>query len=486
MRPLVRAAAIAWLAAACSTAPRGAVVADADLAVTNVAVIDVERGRLIPSQTVLARDGRIVAVVRADGARVPASARTIDGSDKYLMPGLWDMHVHMSLSGKPAQIEMPLFIAHGVTGVRVMGADGVTAPTRLAAGLAMHRAWQQQVAAGRLLGPRLLALASWAVDGPARIPDSMPAYFKAVTREDGRQLARHFKERGFDFVKVYNNFPREGYLGLAEEARTLGLPFAGHEPSSLSALELSNAGQKSIEHSRIFLFNCWPGADSMRRGLLRASPTVRRQRMVAEYDAGMCGEVFRTFARNGTWITPTHLTRRMDAFAHDSAFRNDPRLKYVPRAQRQRWQDDAARMVAGDSSAAGRRSYMDFYRKGLELTNVAYRAGVRVMLGTDAGDSFVFPGASVHDELVELVSAGLSPAEALRAATLSGAEYLGLGADYGRVTPGRYADLVLLDANPLEDVRNTRRIRAVMLGGRVLERPALDSLLASAEAEARR
>jgi hypothetical protein len=142
-------------------------------------------------------------------------------------------------------------------------------------------------------------------------------------------------------------------------------------------------------------------------------------------------------------------------------------------------------MVASDSSVAGRLSFMDFYKKGLMLTNDAYRAGVPVMLGTDAGDSFVFPGASVHDELGELVKAGLSPAEALRAATLSGATYLGRTSDFGTVQTGRYADLVLLDANPLDDIGNSRRIHAVVLNGRVFDRAALDSMLASVEAAAR-
>lgn len=278
---------------------------------------------------------------------------------------------------------------------------------------------------------------------------------------------------------------REGYLGLAEEARRLNLPFAGHEPGSLGAIELSNAGQKSLEHSRIFLFNCFAGADSMRKGLLPASGTLRRRRMVDEYDPRICAEVFRTFARNGTYITPTHVTRRMDAFADDSAYRGDARMKYIPLRQQVEWLADADGMVASDSSAAGRKSYMDFYRKGLMLTNDAYRAGVPVMLGTDAGDSFVFPGSSVHDELGELVRAGLSPAEALKAATLSGATFLGLTAHHGTVQAGRFADLVLLDANPLDDIGNSRRIHAVLLNGRVFDRAALDSMLAAAEVAAR-
>jgi hypothetical protein len=195
--------------------------------------------------------------------------------------------------------------------------------------------------------------------------------------------------------------------------------------------------------------------------------------------------VFRTFVRNGTYITPTHLTRKMDAFADDSAFRNDTRMKYVSLRVQTAWLADASGMVASDSTAAGRKSFMDFYRKGLTLTNEAYRAGVQVMLGTDAGDSFVFQGAGVHDELGELVKAGLTPAEALRAATLTGAQFLGRTADFGTVEAGRYADLLLLDANPLEDIGNSRRIRTVVRAGTVLERAALDSMLIAIEVAAR-
>jgi ankyrin repeat protein len=351
--------------------------------------------------------------------------------------------------------------------------------------LARLRQVQSATAAGTMTGPRVLAIASWPVNGEAGIPDSLPPFYKARTHDEGRQLAQYFKQNGYDFIKIYNNISRDGYLGLAEESRRLNLPFAGHEPASLSAMELSNAGQKSIEHSRIFLYNCFAGADSMQKGLLRIPATALRRRMVDEYNPSVCAEVFRTFARNETYITPTHVTRRMDAFADNAAYRNDARMKYVPARLQMGWLADAGRMVASDASAEGRRSFMDFYLKGLSLTNDAYRAGVPVILGTDAGDSFVFPGSSVHDELGELVKAGLSPAEALRAATLTSAKYFGRTADFGTVQAGRFADLVMLDANPLSDVANSRRIRAVWQGGRSFDRAALDSMLFRAEAAAR-
>ena len=469
------------LLAGCAAATQGTPPVDADLAISGVAVVDVERGAIVPEQTVLVRGNRIVDVGPSSRIRAGAGVRTIDGQGRYVMPGLWDMHAHIHFTGRSTEIEFPLFIAHGVTGVRVMGSDRPNVNPTLTPLLGMHRSWQSRIDAGTLVGPRIMALAGWAVNGNSGITDSMPAFYRARNAEEGQQLARYFKERGFDFIKIYNNVSREGYFGIAEESRKIGIPIAGHEPGRVSAIEISNAGQRSLEHSRIFLFNCWPGADSMVKGLLRASQAITRQRMVDEYDPGTCAEVFRTFVRNGTWITPTHLTRKLDAFADNAAFRNDPRRKYVLLPQQVGWLQDADGMVAGDSSSAGRKSFMDFYTKGLELTGAAHRAGVRVMLGTDSGDSFVFYGDGVHDELGELVKAGLTPAEALRAGTVAGAEYLGRAAEFGTVKTGRYADLVLLDANPLEDIANSRKIRAVLFNGRLFERAALDSMLAAVE-----
>src|SRR5688500_4212534 len=394
--PRLASLAMTVAIAGCASTARTTSTVDADLAITHVAVVDVERGRALPDYTMAIKGDRIVTVARTSRTELVSTARVIDGTGRFLIPGLWDMHAHVGGSGNPLLLELPLFTAHGVTGLRVMGAP------RDLPGLARLRQLQTATGSGTLVGPRILAVASWAVNGETGITDSMPPFFKARTREEGRVLAQYLKQSGYDLFKIYNNVSRDGYLGLAEEARRLGIPFAGHEPGALSALELSNAGQRSIEHSRIFLFNCFSGADSLQKGQLRAGTAVR-QRMVDQYDPRVCGEVFRTFARNRTHISPTHITRRMDAFAHDSAFRNDARMKYIPARQRLAWLADASGMVASDPSPAGRRSYMDFYRKGLTLTNDAYRAGVPVVLGTDAGDSFVFPGASVHDELGELV-----------------------------------------------------------------------------------
>jgi hypothetical protein len=447
-------------------------------------IIDVNSALTRPGVTVVIAGNRI-AEVRPDGTdSVPPGAQIIDGTGKFLMPGLWDMHAHLFERRGATDIDMPLLVANGVTAVREMGSDCVAAAT-LGDCLAQRRTWQRRIEAGDLLGPRLVALSSWPVDGPRGLPKEVPDFFGAVTAEQGRQLARYFSDRKVDFIKIYGNIPRDGFWGLTDEARKLGLPVVGHEPLAVSAIEASNAGVKSFEHARVFLFNCFPGAAEFRGIDSNASPNrIWRRRMIDEYDPKICAEVFSTFVRNGIRYVPTHLTRKMDAFAHDPIYRRDPRSKYIPKATWKAWNDDADGMIAADRSPEGRKAMMDFYKKGLEITGEAHKAGVKVMVGTDNGDSYIFPGFAVHDEIQELVEAGLTPAEALKAATWNGAEFLGQTGISGSIEPGKRADLILLTANPLTDVRNTQKIAAVILNGRYLDRAALDRLVAGVETAA--
>lgn len=208
--------------------------------------------------------------------------------------------------------------------------------------------------------------------------------------------------------------------------------------------------------------------------------------MVERHDPAVCEAEFGALVRNGTAYVPTHVTRRMEAFAGDSVFRHDPRVRFVPAWVLEAWNEDADRVVARDSSPEGRAAYRAFYEKGLEITGAAHAAGVRVLVGTDGGDSFAFPGSGMHDELAELAKAGLTPAEALRAATSSPAEFLGQAERHGTIEVGKRADLVLLDGNPLDDIGNVRRIRAVVFRGETLDRARLDDLLRQAEAAAAR
>lgn len=203
--------------------------------------------------------------------------------------------------------------------------------------------------------------------------------------------------------------------------------------------------------------------------------------MVDEHDPAMARDLFAALVENETWYVPTHLTRWVDAYADHPAVREDTLLRYLHPLLRWQWMEDVDGTLAEDSSAAGRQAYRDFYQKGLELTGAAHRAGVGILAGTD----YIVPGADLHRELMNLVAAGLSPPEALRTATLNPARYFGVEREHGSVAAGKVADLLLLDADPLVDVRNTQRIAGVVFNGNLYDREALADLRALVRERAR-
>ncbi|HUF12986.1 MAG TPA: amidohydrolase family protein [Longimicrobiales bacterium] len=449
-----------------------------DIAIVHVDVVDVARGALLRDRTVTLRDGMIVRVERASAA--PPAETVIDGSGLYLIPGLWDMHAHMRASGMPPWITtdwlMPLNIAHGVTGVRDMASscDGEAG----AACLEQMKEWQRAVDDGELMGPRLLALSSFPVN---------PGWDFDATAEQARGLVDMFAGQGLDFIKIYTRMSPTTFAHVMAEAERAGIAVAGHIPLRVTMIEAAEAGMRSIEHARDVLFDCFPGAAEFRATTRSQNPPMEVMRaMVDEHDPALCAAMFEAMVRNDTWYVPTHVTRRMDAYADDSAFRADPRTRFIPPYILESWNEDADEMVALDASPEGRRVMRGFYERGLEITGAAHRAGVRVLVGTDGGDTYAFPGSGVHDELGELVKAGLTPAEALRAATSSSAEFLGLSELHGGIDAGKRADLVLLGANPLVDIEAVREIRGVVFRGEYLDRARLDALLAQAEATAAR
>ena len=386
------------------------------------------------------------------------------------MPALWDMHAHV-LAVSP-MLELPLYLSYGVTNVRDMlscpqpGDPFISCPED-------KRRWTDEAERGERVGPRVVSTASFMANGPTmreRLPDA-PAFFGTETPEEARAFVRHWAARGVDEIKVYDRIPREAYVALADEARQRGLAIAGHRPHAVSAIEMAEAGQKSVDHARVFLHEAWPGAAALRRSA-PGDWHEDRARMLAEHDSAMAQEIFTAFAEHGTWYVPTHLTRWSDAYADDPAVREDPLLRYLHPLMTWQWMEDIDATVAGDPSPEARKTYRAFYRKGLELTGQAHRAGVPILLGTD----YVVAGADVHRELGHLLTAGLSPAEALRAATLDPARYAGREADYGTVEAGKVADLVLLDSDPLADITHTQQIRAVVFGGNLYDRAALDEL----------
>jgi imidazolonepropionase-like amidohydrolase len=431
-----------------------------------VSVIDVSSGKTNQDYTVLLSGNRIAYVGPAGAAKVPSGSRVIDGRGKFLIPGLWDMHVHAFVYVF-SDFAGPLMIANGVTGARDMG---YYIDTTLR--------WKADIAAGKEIGPRLVVGAR--VDGAVN-----KARFVAhvVTEEDGVRavdtLAR--KKDGSsraDFIKPYSWVPRAAYYGIVREAKKLHVTFAGHVPYSVSVVEASDSGQRSIEHEDDLSRAC-SSEDSLLRARSFDTASFRHQAqeireqaaiMRRSYDPAKCRSVVATLARNHTWVTPTLVVYQPYAHAFDSASTHPEWARYVPGIVQGGWVRRARDLKPADSMIV--RSYFSFDR-----TNELERAGVKLLAGTDASQAFVFPGFSLHQELELLVQSGLTPLQALRTATYNPAEFLNALDSLGTVSRGKLADLVLLRANPLTDIRNTRRISAVIANGRVFDRAALDQLL---------
>jgi hypothetical protein len=342
---------------------------------------------------------------------------------------------------------------------------------------------RDEIAKGTLLGPRMVA-AGPIVDGPKPV---WPFSIAAGNADEGREAVRTVKKKGSDFIKVYSLLPREAFFAVADEAKKQGLPFAGHVPTAVSAAEASDAGQKSIEHLTGLLLACSSKQDELRQEALAAlskrdDPVsrvlgVRAQlKALDSYDDKKATELFDRFVKNGTWQCPTLTVLRAFAHLDDKKFTNDPRLKYLPPFVKDFLYPKNPEGTAEDY--ANRRR---LYRKYLELVGALHRARVDILAGTDAPNPYCFPGFSLHDELELLVAAGLTPAAALQCATRNPARYLDKLKDVGTVEPGKLADLVLLEADPLTDIKNTRKITAVVVNGKLLSKETLQKMLADVE-----
>lgn len=453
------------------------------LAISDVTIIDATGAPTKPHMTVIITGDRITKIAKTGEVAIPKDAQVINGTGKFLIPGLWDMHVHTVLKSLP-ETYFPMFIANGVTGVRDMAGD-----------LGLLKELRKDINEGRLLGPRIIA--GQMVDGPKPVWPGLPI---SISNEiDARQTVASVKDRGADFIKVYSLIPRPAYFALADEAKKRGITFAGHVPLSVSASEASDAGQKSIEHLDGILLACSAIEPELRKTIEEATKHARDTsqmraslvrvlnqtefRAMETYSQEKAAALFARFAANGTWQAPTLVVHRVAAFLDDSDFTNDPRLKYVRRDIRDSWKNQDDFRLKNRTAESSTR-YRMLFQKRLELIMAMHRAGVKILAATDALLWYVFPGFSLHDELELFVKAGLNPMEALQTATRNPAIYLGLIDMVGTVEMGKKADLVLLEANPLENISNTKTITAVIVGGRLISKVSLDKMLMDAEAAA--
>jgi len=405
---------------------------DDSFAIRHVNVVDVISGTTKPDMAVLIFGNRIVEVVPDAQFKATGDAKNIDGTGKFLIPGMWDMHVHL---GNATEAALPYLVSLGVTGVRDMGSPSFAT---------IHR-WSIEALSGKRIGPRIVA------PGPI-LTMGDPYYWEMVVHgpADGRAAVDMLAEQGVDFIKITQTLDRDTYFAIADESRKLNITLAGHLPVNdngmgykVSGIEASNAGQKCFEHTQ---------------GIPLPFETQ---------DPALIP----TLLKNGTWIDPTLTTYYARAHVHELADRqDDPRLKHLAPGFRQFWNGQI-----NDFPKTSKIPEQVFEWRSQEVLAL-YKAGVPLLAGTDMGFPYVFPG-DVTREMELFVEAGLPPLEALRTATINPARYLNWDKVMGSVDEGKIADLVILDGDPLQDIRNTRKVRSVVLNGRFLDRQALDSLV---------
>ncbi len=438
---------------------------------TNVNVVNVRDGAIAQGMTVVIRKGRISGVAKVGFVGQGHDIQIVNANGKYMVPGLWDMHVHSAFMS-PAwdeKVIYPLYIANGVTGVRDMGGDPDVLKNR-----------SSRIESGELLGPHLILAGPFLAGGK-----SDRQTIAVNTPEDARQAVDEVKKRSLDFVKILSNVPRDSYFAIAQESSKQDISFVGHVPYSVSVREAATAGQRSIEHLTGILLACSSREDELRaQGLTAlakrdyAAYEKLGPEIIATYDRTRASALFLQLAQSNTWQVPTLVWTQANSRVDERDMGSDSRLKYVPASVRKEW--DPAKLRERTSPEELMALKVEAARD-LELVKAMHSVGVLFMAGSDGPDPYVFPGFSLHDELDWLVKSGFTPLQALQSATFNPALFLARVDKYGLVEQGRVADLVLLDANPLDDIGNTRKIFGVVAGGKYYARRALDTMLQQVE-----
>jgi imidazolonepropionase-like amidohydrolase len=457
------------------------------VAIRGITVVDVRDGSLHPGHTVLVAGNRISAIGPLNNVVVPDDAEIVEAPGGYLIPGLWDMHVHSvanvavdrSIASVAAQDwHFPLFLAHGVTGVRDMN-DGTGDLT-----LKLSKAVRRRLAEGDLRGPPRFLTAGPSVDGDPPLGSNSVV---VRTEAEARAAVEQLVSNGANLVKTYENLSREAYFAIMDEAGRRKIPVDGHVPFRVTPEEAVKAGQRTVEHPDGLAAGCSNAAEAERKRFADvltgygSLPDVEKflamfRHVRALYDSrdpAACASAIEAYRRIGVAVTADlvayHHVVRAEQILSDAA-----RMRLVPQEIRRNWETQLGSEAFRELQSILRPIIP------LELMNVHLfnEAGVLLLAGTDVGVPFQVPGLSLHVELERLVEAGLSPLEALRTATLNPARVLDMAGSLGTIERGKLADLVVLDANPLEDIRNTQKIRAVVADGRLYRRADLDQLLA--------
>jgi len=468
MRKILTAVLTAWAAVVGPAAAAAAI--PADLILRDATVVDVAAGRLVPGQAVVTRGERILAVVDAKQLGRYKAKRTLSLKGRYLIPGLWDSHVHFG--GGEALIDenrhlLPLYLAHGITTVRDCAGD--LSDTVLQ--------WRDDIAAQKLLGPTIFA-------SGAKLEGYKPLW--KGTQEVGTpgevaQALDKLRADKADFVKITENTMRADiYLDALRQAKARGLPSSAHLHGQVTLDQAAEAGLGTLEHMNYLLRAATPREAELTAQVAAGTITARSaaEQSLASYDDPTARAAFKRLAERGTAVVPTLSVIRITAYLDQDDHAHDSYLQYIGPKLRQTydWRVKRAALDSPDAIAYRHASY----EKTAALLPLLAEAGVDIVAGTDAGflNSFDYPGQALHDELAVYVRSGLTPAQALRTAVVNGPRFLGKQEGYGALAEGKVADIVVLKADPLKDIGATRQIDAVVTRGRLLDRRRLDAMLA--------
>ncbi|MEQ1515199.1 MAG: amidohydrolase family protein [Usitatibacteraceae bacterium] len=448
----------------------------ADLIIRHATIVDVENGRTIAGQAIVTRGGEILAV-GADRSTAASwrAKRTVDARGRYVIPGLWDMHMHFG--GGTDLIDenkalLPLFVVHGITTIRDMAGD---LPDQVLA-------WRDEIAAGRLFGPTLLT------SGP-KIEGIKPIWKGTIecgTKEDIDAALVKLQALRADFVKITDStLDPQLFLYALSRTKALGMRSSGHIPMALTVNQATEAGLSSIEH----LDYAFKGGvkDEAFIGTEFAAGRLTRAEANRRINAGFVKEhamtMYRRYAAQGVSVTPTLNGSRIIAYLDRDSHADDAYLAYIGPKLRKTYNWRIERAAQADATAiAARHAH---YENMASILPLLQDAGVTIMAGTDAGflNSFNYPGVGLHDEMALFVEKGLTPAQVLATATRAGPAWLGKLNRFGAVAAGKTADLVLLRNNPLVNIAATREIEAVVMRGKIYDRKALDAMLSSTKSK---
>ncbi len=451
------------------------------LLIENVNVWDAVNG-LRMAQSVLIQGTNILSVKNADEMDAPSGATVLAGEGKYLIPGLWDAHVHLIFDKAVSPAILDLFIYNGITSVRDTGGH-----------LEEVLPWREKARQNPDIYPRVM-VAGPLIDGRNRVYDGSSPFNPDLavgisTPEEAKQVVNEMDSAGVDLLKSYEMLRPEVYHALLDEATEKGYMVTGHVPLSMDVTEASDAGLRSMEHMRNLEMACsseWQEMLAERQRLLlegkenntpgailrRNLHGLHRYRALGSQDSLRTQEVLSVLAANQTWQIPTAALStgaRFRLYAQESWREN---FQYLPEEARTAWTENAIR-YSETKTDPNRVKYGDWI---LGMIKKVHEAGIGLMAGTDTPIFFLTPGFSLHEELERFVRAGLTPEEALESATLRPAQYFSMEDELGTISEGKIADLLLLDESPLENIRNTTKISAVVKNGNLMDKAALDAL----------